>query len=169
MRLTKKAFSMIEILFAICIFTLMVLPMLFLASSQNRNAYSVTKHLIANQIASTFLDEIMAKTYNEVIKDYQLENITETEEKGSLLDHHSVQEIINNIKSDESKKELEKDLASFVYSMQFNLDKTLKILYIRIKVTYSVFDNKTDANSQKANITLECLKHGYKFPSELTP
>ena len=47
---------MIELLLGIGIFALAILPLIWLGDNQNKNAYSVGKHMMAGQLATSFLD-----------------------------------------------------------------------------------------------------------------
>lgn len=160
---SKKAFTLAEILVAICAFAVMALPMLFSTSNQNKNAYSVTKHLIASQIAATLMDKFMSKSYSDLIKEY---NISQTYDSGEIaLSSAGADDIIKKIidSSDEAiKKELNKDLKTFKYKIYCENFKNnnKKRLYVRVKVSYSPLNNKED---NKTSIILEGLKHGNIF------
>lgn len=62
---TKAAFSLVEVVIAVGIFTAALIPVLYFALSSNRGAYSLNKHMMAGQIAASVIDRYLGLPYDE--------------------------------------------------------------------------------------------------------
>ena len=66
MGLKTRAFSMVEVMVAIVVFALAILPLVWLSSKQTKEAFHVGKHMMAGQLAATFMDNILHRDYDDV-------------------------------------------------------------------------------------------------------
>ena len=154
----KFAFTIVELLIAIVLFAVMITPMLFVAGNQNRNAYSTSKHLIASQICSSFMDEIMSKTYSEVRK--LSETVYSQQGEIPIGEHRLMANLIPEDENNDLKKMFHENKSNFQYKYEFEPDEDEKIISVTITITYNIFDNKSDPKGVKV---LHALKHGYKY------
>lgn len=155
-RKKRKALSMIELLVGVVIFGLAMLPLMWMSSTQTRGAYSVGKHMMAGQIAASFLDNLLALPYDQCLaKAIELAN------KGKLrvLDNEDLKKTIQTLSNQSIEKDMEKSFKNFKYLFTYDNDSNNMILRLNIEVFYLV-DESSEKSEQ--SLQLSVLKHGTK-------
>ena len=159
--INKRAFSMIEIMCAICIFALAVLPMIWLGTSQTQGSYSAGKHMMAGQLAASYMDNILKRSYEELEK-------FPTEIKHKVLDSNAnsdqtfvLSEMIQCLENDENmrsaKENIEASFRNFRYEIKIDKSSIAKkIIIIDIKVYYHIVEK----SSKEEYVELHAIKFG---------
>ncbi len=152
----RKALSMIELLVGVVIFGLAMLPLMWMGTTQTRGAYSVGKHMMAGQIAASFLDSLLGLPYDQC-----LAKVDELAEKGKMrvLDNEELKETLQAVSNQSIEKDMEKSFKNFKYLFTYDNDSNNMILRLDIEVFYRV-----DEGSEKSeqSLQLSALKHGAK-------
>jgi Tfp pilus assembly protein PilV len=153
--LRNKTFgaSMIELLVGLAIFSFAMMPVMFLSSAQNKNTYSASKHLMANQLASSFLDEITRCSYNKTEKLLK----TYTDKQKNILDHPNFKRALASIENADVKSEIETSFKHFKYQYIYDIDENNKIAQISIAIFYRLVEG--DEKTYR-KVTVSALKHG---------
>ena len=155
-RFSKNRFgmSMIELLVGVTLFGLAMLPLMWMGTTQTRGAYSVGKHMMAGQIAASFLDSLLGLPYKEC-----LEKIKKLAGKGKLkvLDDEDLQKTLQSVADDGVQKDMETSFRYFRYQFGYSEDEPARILRLDLEVFYRVeeSDQKTEQSVQ-----LSVLKFG---------
>lgn len=153
----RKAFSMIELLMGICIFGLAILPIIWLSTSQTKTAYSVGKHMMAGQLATTFLDEKLKLPF----EDCRNEVKAVSGKFFKVLDSENLREMISDLDSETAINDIEVSFKYFRY--RFTHDdsqaESHKIFRVNIEVFYHVSEG--DPRSEQS-LKLSALKFGDK-------
>lgn len=155
-RAKRKALLMIELLVGVVIFGLAMLPLMWMGTTQTRGAYSVGKHMMAGQIAASFLDSLLGLPYDQC-----LAKVDELAEKGKMrvLDNDELKETLQAVSNQSIEKDMEKSFKNFKYLFTYDNDAGNLILLLNIEVFYRV-----DEGSEKSeqSLKLSVLKHGAK-------
>ena len=153
----RKAFSMLELLMGIVIFGLAILPIIWLSSTQTKGAYSVGKHMMAGQIATSLLDEKLKLGFDECVEEVGKLN---SQRKEVLNENSYLREIVGRLNNETAEKDIEVSFKNFHY--QFSCDKSevdKKIFRVNIEVFYRVVEG--DPKSERS-IKLSAIKFGEK-------
>lgn len=160
----KKAFTMIELLVGLCIFALAILPLVWLGSRQTSNAYSVGKHMMAGQLAASYMDNLLKRAYED-LPEISLEDEKVLDFPPDKIDKaFDLKEMINKLEesSDEGiRSAVENMNSSFRYfKCSISIKKTdNKIAIINVIVSYRVDEGK---EGTEQSVSLTALKHGEK-------
>lgn len=163
---SRKAFSMIEVMCAICIFALAVLPLIWLSSSQTKTAYSASKHLMAGQLAASYMDNLLKRPYDELKKT----NITNNKVLDSLPNDYEnmfdLQKLIEDLKEEDSEssnhtaeENMKASFKHFKYSITIKKDTNKNVAWITVEVSYRVVEGKEEP---RQSVILSALKYGEK-------
>ena len=168
----RNAFSMIEVLVGICIFALAILPLVWLSSNQTKGAYSAGKHMMAGQLAASFMDNLLKRPYEELIslkdkfsEENRFYDVTSNPPVDSLFNLTNMIESIKSSGDNEMRSAEENIKASFKhfkYSIYFNVDdsdskSSEKIIKIKVEVSYRVVEGDEKV---RQSVTIYALKHG---------
>lgn len=150
----RKAFSMVELLLGIGIFGLAILPLIWVSQSQTRGAYSVGKHMMAGQLASSFLDQKLKMSYSECLED--MKNWGNSK---SVIDDEELQllKMVENLDSESAENDFRTSFRNFSYIFYGEKDEAKKIIRIDVEVHYRVSEN--DPRTDQF-VRLSALKHG---------
>ena len=162
----KKAFSMIEVLVGICLFALAILPMVWLNTTQTKTAFSAGKHMMAGQLAASYMDNLLKRSYDDL-----KEIVTKSPIESNVLDSNTdddmfnLEEMISNINddSDSELKSAEENMKTafryFKYKIVLTENKKNKTITIETEVFYRVEEGDTrEQNIQ--SVKLSALKFG---------
>ena len=166
--LKKNAFSMIEVMCAICIFALAVLPMIWLGSNQTKGAYSASKHMMAGQLAASFMDNILKRHYDELKgfdkKDLNVNDPPPTELE-KLFNLPELIESLNGFTNDDGIRSAEDNMKAsfknFKYSIKIEKSESAveRVAFITVVVSYRVVEGQENT---RQSVTLAALKFGEK-------
>lgn len=150
----NSGLSMIELLIGVTIFGLAMLPLMWLGTTQTRGAYSIGKHMMAGQIAASFLDRIHALPYTKC-----LEAAEELTRRGRLkvLDNEDLQKTLEAVNDEGIQKDMETSFRYFFYRFNHKEDADARILLLNLEVFYRVEEGS--AGSEQS-VKLSVLKHG---------
>jgi len=150
----RKGMSMIELLVGVTIFGLAMLPLMWMGTTQTRGAYSVGKHMMAGQIAASFLDSLLGLPYKEC-----LEKIKKLSGRGKMkvLDDEDLKKTLNSLQEDGIKKDMETSFRHFRYQFGYSQDVPARILRLDLEVFYRV--DESDEKSEQS-VKLSVLKFG---------
>ncbi len=162
----KKAFSMIELMVGVCIFALAILPIVWLGSRQTSNAFSAGKHMMAGQLASSYMDDIIRRPYKDIealslpisgnVLDSPKHNLKNPFDILTLRDSLADNTSEDGIHS--PKENMDASFRRFRYEInKFTENKDKKIIGIEVTVYYRVKEN--DENTEQS-VKLYALKHG---------
>ncbi len=159
----KKAFSMIEVLVGICLFSLAILPMVWLNTNQTKNAFSAGKHMMAGQLAASYMDNLLKRSYEDL---ESFTGIPKTLVLNSVNDESmfDLQGLISNINndSDEELKSAEENMKTAFKNFQYQIDVEKldpKIIRIDVEVFYRVAEGDTRAENEQS-VKLSAFKYG---------
>ncbi len=150
-----------ELLVGICLFSLAILPLIWLSTSQTKGAYSVGKHMMAGQLAASYLDNMLKLPFDECLK--KIKSLKGKKEKvvkdGALgSDLIDLNKMIENLESDTAEQNMK---ASFKYFyFKYDCDESLvskKILRIDIEVFYRVEEGEPKS---ERSAKLSAIKYG---------
>lgn len=152
--LRRSGLSMIELMVGVVIFGLAMVPLMWMGTTQTRGAYSIGKHMMAGQVAASFLDSLLGYPYEEcLIKVRQLKS------KGKLkvLDDEDLKKTLQAVSDASVEKDMETSFRNFKYEFDYSVDEALMILRLDIEVFYRV-DESSEKSEQ--SLRLSVLKHG---------
>lgn len=145
---------MIELLIGVTIFGLAMLPLMWLGSTQTRGAYSIGKHMMAGQIAASFIDSLLSLPYKGCH-----ERVKELSARGKIkvLDDEDLQKTLQAVGDESIQNDMETSFRHFRYQFGFSIDETAKILRLDLEVFYRV--DEGDPKSEQS-VKLSVLKYG---------
>ncbi|MBI3037816.1 prepilin-type N-terminal cleavage/methylation domain-containing protein [bacterium] len=140
----RLAFSMIELLIGIVIFSLAMLPLLSLAMSSSRGAYSVGKHMMAGQIA----------------QESQIK-VSETSKLGkiNLLEDDDLKSALTTIGNEAISWDLNRQFKNFTYEVimrEPSGEDKGKMFLVAVKVGWRVDEGK---ESSRQFMTISSIKY----------
>lgn len=149
---------MLELLLGIMIFSLAMLPMLSLSTSSTRGAFSVSKHMMAAQIAQSLLDRFLGLTYDECLKAVA----DAGKGKNPVGDDLKLQQVLQDTTLDANRQNMladfERAFAGFTWSVGSvegdGADKG-QVVLVRVEVNYP---SGMDANSEPMPVAVSGLK-----------
>ncbi|MDD3145854.1 MAG: prepilin-type N-terminal cleavage/methylation domain-containing protein [Candidatus Riflebacteria bacterium] len=150
----RQGMSMIELLVGVTLFGLAMLPLMWMGTTQTRGAYSVGKHMMAGQIAASFLDSLLGLPYKECLEKIQKYS---GQGKVPVLDNADLQETLQSVADDAVKKDMETSFRYFRYQFGYSQDEDARILRLDLEVFYRV--DESDQKSEQS-VQLSVLKFG---------
>ncbi|MFZ5952495.1 MAG: type IV pilus modification PilV family protein [Candidatus Rifleibacteriota bacterium] len=154
MKNLKNGLSMIELLIGVVIFGLAMVPLMWMGTTQTRGAYSVGKHMMAGQIAASFLDSLLGLPYDECLE--KVQKLTKSG-KMKVLDNEELKETLQAVSNQGVEKDMQTSFRHFKYKFDFAHDEDKLILRLDIEVFYRV-DEGVEKSEQ--SLKLSVLKHG---------
>ncbi len=152
----RKGLSMIELLVGITIFGLAMVPLLMMGTSTTTGAYSVGKHMMAGQVAASFLDKLLGLSYDKC-----LEKAQELSKRGKtkVLKDDDLKEVLTSITDKSVHDDMERAFKYFLYEVSFSNDDSEKILRLDVEVFYRVIEGEPKTEQ---SLRLSVLKYGAK-------
>lgn len=150
----KKGLSMIELLVGVVIFGLAMVPLMWMGTTQTRGAYSIGKHMMAGQVAASFLDSLLGLPYEECF-----EKVKKLSSQGKLkvLDAEDLQQTLKAIADASIEKDMETSFRFFKYKFDYSVNEESMIIRLDIEVFYRVDEGSEDSEQ---SVKLSVLKHG---------
>lgn len=147
---------MIELLIGVVIFGLAMVPLMWMGTTQTRGAYSVGKHMMAGQIAASFLDSLLGLPFDEC-----LDEVDKLSKGGKMrvLDNEDLKETLQAVSDQSIEKDMQTSFKNFKYKFEYAHDTNNMILRLDIEVFYRV-DEGVEKSEQ--SLRLSVLKHGAK-------
>ncbi len=147
---------MIELLVGVVIFGLALVPLMWMGTTQTRGAYSVGKHMMAGQVAASFLDSLLGLPFDECLEEVQrLSQLG----KMKVLDDDDLKKTLAAVSDASVERDMENSFKNFKYKFEFSHDADKMILRIDIEVFYRV-DEGVEKSEQ--SLRLSVLKHGVR-------
>lgn len=168
MKLKRQAFSMIELMVGICIFALAILPLVWLSSKQTTGAYHVGKHMMAGQLAASYMDNILSRDYGEIkniIKDINGETEGYVLDKNNKIDNFmDLTEIAESLQNDKANENIQASFKNFKYKIELNENTKEKAIKVSVEVSYLVNEKsvRTDNAKERASLIIHAIKYGEK-------
>ena len=166
MRSGRRAFSMMEILVGICIFALAILPLIWLSSKQTKGTYHVGKHMMAGQLAASYMDNILSRDYEYII-DKILHNSREKEISGKVLNPSSeiknfmnIQEMAEGLENAKANENIKSSFRNFEYKIKLTENRDEKAIRIRVEVSYLVVEGDRNSRTNRKYVELYAVKFG---------
>ncbi len=150
----RSGMSMIELLVGVTIFGLAMLPLMWMGTTQTRGAYSVGKHMMAGQIAASFLDSLLGYHYKEC-----LERVKKLAGRGKVrvLDDEDLQKTLQAVADAGVQKDMETSFRNFRCQFGYSEDSGARILRLDLEVYYRV--DESDQKTEQS-VKLSVLKFG---------
>lgn len=145
---------MIELMVGVTIFGLAMLPLMWMGTTQTRSAYSVGKHMMAGQIAASFIDSLLGLPYKDCLE--KVKKLT-TKGKQKVLDDADLQKTLQAVSDDGIKKDMETSFRYFRYQFGNTQNDAERILRIDLEVFYRV--EESDQKTEQS-VKLSVLKFG---------
>lgn len=150
----RRGLSMIELLVGVTIFALAMMPLMWMGTSQTRGAYSIGKHVMASQIAASFIDSLLKLPYKEC-----LEKVQELQSQGrtAVLENQDLQATLQVVNDPGVQSDMETSFRFFQYEFSYDENEKDLILRLNIEIFYRV-----DEGDEKslASVRLPALKFG---------
>lgn len=150
----KKGMSMIELLIGVTIFGLAMLPLMWMGSTQTRGAYSIGKHMMAGQIAASFIDRLISLPYQECLDKVK---VLSARGKIKVLDDEDLQKTLQAVGEASIQEDMETSFRNFRYQFGFSLDEPARILRLDLEVFYRVEEGSPKSEQ---SVKLSVLKFG---------
>ncbi|EKD83960.1 MAG: hypothetical protein ACD_39C00336G0002 [uncultured bacterium] len=150
----RRGLSMIELLVGITIFGLAMVPLLWLGTSTTRGAYSIGKHMMASQIAASFLDSLLGLPYKECRE--KIESLKGQGRTG-VLENEDLQSTLQVVNDAGIQSDMETSFRFFQYEFGFDEDKDDRILRLNVEIFYRVDEGD---DRVLASVRLSVLKFG---------
>jgi hypothetical protein len=133
-----------------------MVPLMWLGTSQTRGAYSIGKHMMAGQIAASFLDSLLGLPFDDCV-----EKVKElkSQDKIKVLEDENLKKTLQAVADDSVKNDMESSFRNFNYKFDYSLDEDNRILRLDIEVFYRVNEGNPDSEQ---STKLSVLKHGAK-------
>lgn len=152
----KNGFSMLELLVGLVIFGLGMVPILWLGTTQSRGAYSTGKHMMAGQLAASFLDSMLGLSYKDCLAKAQQ---TASFGRISVLENEEIIEMIDKVDDASVRNDMEVSFKHFVYKLKYHHDSDNRVIRLDIEVFYRVVEGEPDSEQ---SVQLSVLKFGDK-------
>lgn len=153
---TRKGMSMLELLIGVTIFGLAMLPLMWLGTSQTRGTYSIGKHMVAGQIAASFIDSVLSLPFEDC-----LEKVKKLSDRGKLrvLDDEDLQKTLQAVGDAAIQSDMETSFRNFKYLFSYTYDQNARIIRLDLEVFYRVEEGSPKSEQ---SVKLSVLKHGDK-------
>jgi len=138
----RRGWSMLELLVGIVIFSFAMLPLLSLGISTSRGAYSVGKHMMAGQIASSMMDRLLGLSYEDCQKEIK------SKASGNVMDDPMLVDILKQPALSGSsgvKTDLDRSFTNFKYELSSSKEEDTRVFEITVKVSWRVDEGKEDS------------------------
>lgn len=138
----RHGWSMLELLVGIVIFSFAMLPLLSLGISTSRGAYSVGKHMMAGQIASTLMDRLLGLSYEDCQKEIK------GKASGSVMDDPLLVDVLKQPALSGSaavKNDLDRSFKFFKYELSSSKEEDARVFEITVKVSWRVDEGKEES------------------------
>ena len=170
----RKAFTMIEVLMGICIFSLAILPIVWLNSRQTKSAFSAGKHMMAGQLAASYMDNLLKRPYKELAEKVTVTNTTLITgdvlqaADGTYENMFDLQETLGSINSnnpDDEVRSVEDNMKNAFKNFKYKIEltkkesSTEKVIRIDVEVLYLVEEGDRNRKSEQS-VKLTALKYG---------
>lgn len=165
MRLGRHAFSMIELMVGVCIFALAILPLVWMSSKQTTGAYHVGKHMMAGQLAASYMDNILSRDYDEIQK------MVGQKIGGYVLDKDNnvknfmdLKEIAESLQNDKANDNIKASFKNFKYKIVLNENRSEKAIRVMVEISYLVNEQskRIDDTKKRASLIIYAVKYGNK-------
>ena len=177
MGLKTKAFSMVEVMVGIVVFALAILPLVWLSSKQTKEAFHVGKHMMAGQLAATFMDNILHRDYDDVAKiankkAYYEGDVLESSTDSEITDFFNLFEMIEGLENEKANENIRASFRNFKYKITLSENKKDsynsktkeygRAIFISVEVSYLVSDGAKNMNerSNRQYLTIHAVKYG---------
>ena len=137
----RHGWSLLELLVGIVIFTFAMLPLLSLGMSTSRGAYSVGKHMMAGQIASSLMDRLLGLSYEDCLKEIK------SKVAGNVMDDPLLADILKQpaMSGASVKNDLDRSFKNFKYELSSSKEEESRVFEITVKVSWRVDEGKEDS------------------------
>jgi hypothetical protein len=145
---------MIELLVGVTIFALAMMPLMWLGTSQTRGAYSIGKHMMASQIAASFIDNLLKLRYKDCLEKVQS---LQAQGRTAVLENEDLQATLQVVNDQGIQGDMETSFRFFQYEFGYDENAKDRILRLNVEVFYRV-----DEGDEKtlASVRLSVLKFG---------
>jgi len=150
----RRGLSMIELLVGVTIFALSMMPLLWLGSTQTRGAYSIGKHMMASQIAASFIDNLLKLPYKECLEKVQS---LQAQGRTGVLENEDLQATLQVVNDQGIQSDMETSFRYFQYEFAYDENEKDRILRLNVEVFYRVDEGD---DRVLASVRLSVLKFG---------
>ncbi|MBU1106008.1 MAG: prepilin-type N-terminal cleavage/methylation domain-containing protein [Candidatus Riflebacteria bacterium] len=150
----RQGMSMIELLIGVTIFGMAMLPIMWLGTSQTRGAYSIGKHMMASQIAASFIDSLLGLPYKECQK--KIESL-KAQGRTGVLENEDLQATLQVVNDEDIQSDMKTSFRYFQYEFGYDEDEAARILRLNIEIFYRVEEGD---DRSLASVRLAVLKFG---------
>lgn len=169
MKLRRKAFSMIELMVGVCIFALAILPLVWMSSKQTTGAYHVGKHMMAGQLAASYMDNILSRDYDYLVTEV-LKNKKSVEISGDVLNPSNslkgfmnLKEMAESLENDKANENIQASFKKFKYSISLEHNSNEAAIRVGVDVSYLVVEsNSSSAEKTRQHLKIWAIKYGEK-------
>lgn len=151
-----QGLSMIELLVGVTIFGMAMLPLMWLGTSTTRGAYSVGKHMMASQIAASFIDSLLGLPYKECLAKIQS---LKAQGRTGVLENEDLQSTLQVVNDEGIQNDMETSFRYFQYEFGYDEDEAARILRLNIEIFYRVQEGD---DRSLASVRLSVLKFGVR-------
>ncbi|PKL50592.1 MAG: hypothetical protein CVV42_02385 [Candidatus Riflebacteria bacterium HGW-Riflebacteria-2] len=145
---------MIELLVGVTIFALAMMPLMWLGSSQTRGAYSIGKHMIASQIAASFIDNLLKLPYKECLDKVK---VLRAQGRTGVLQNEDLQATLQVVNDQGIQNDMETSFRFFQYEFSYDENEEDRILRLNVEIFYHVVEGD---DRSLASVRLFVLKFG---------
>ena len=154
-----RGLSMLELLVGVVIFTFAMLPILSFGTATTRGTYNVGKHLMAGQVASGLMDQLLAQPYEQSL---DVAKTMKGKGKIPLMSDEMLKNVVGQLKDAAIKGEMEKDLARSFQSFSYEVaiqeasgnDKD-QLFVITIRVYWKI----QEGSAEEQSLMLSAIKY----------
>ena len=148
---------MIELLVAVTIFGLAMVPLMWMGGQQSRGVYSVGKHMMAGQVAASILDRILSNSYEEC-QNLRDEWSGKSDDSPGVLENKDFVSLMKTISDKDFKNDLYRSFKKVEYKVDFTENSDQDIMKIDVQVFYRIVDNNPKT---VRTVLLSALKFRY--------
>ena len=165
MSLNRQAFSLVEIMVGVCIFALAILPLVWMSSKQTTGAYHVGKHMMAGQLAASYMDNILNRDYKEI---KEIQEKINGNASGYVLDPSddikgfiNLKEMAEHLENEKANENIKSSFKNFKYDISLEKYETKeeKAIKVTVEVSYLVNETNKKTNDSRQSLVI----HAYKF------
>ena len=169
MKLSRQAFSMIELMVGICIFALAILPLVWMSSKQTTGAYHVGKHMMAGQLAASYMDNILSRDYEYIVENILNKKNEITIEGDVLKSSNSIKnfmnlrEIADSLENEKASDNIQASFKNFKYKITITNNSGERAIIVSVEVSYLVNEtNKRKSGDKTGSLIIHAIKYGEK-------
>lgn len=155
----RSGLSMLELLLGVVIFSFAMLPILSFGITSTSGAYNVGKHLMAGQVASGLMDQILAQPFE---KSLELAKSLKSKGKTGLMSEEMLNNVLGQIQDQTVKDEMKKDLSrsfqhfSFEVAIQEGNGADKEQLFL---ITIRIYWRIRDGSPEEQSLMLSAIKY----------